>query len=223
MCSPCAGRERQLRGGLPCPRPQALPFGLIRHRCRMEGPEYLLCRWPAPHSPWNIPCAFLSPNLCADRSPHTESPPTRLYPSRSFPSVGLRRPTPSPSLPAQPRTAYAALHASTLSSDPLFSPDTALRGCGPSLADYLGFHHGALRQAWPAPSQPRPPVNVRCTLVSRNARSVSEALSTQQGVFCSVEAHRCTKTRTRAGSGAGVPGAGPPPAWCPNDGGNDDQ
>lgn len=159
-------------GPAPAPGPQALPFGLIRHRCRMEGPEYLLCPWPAPHSPWNIPCAFLSPNLCADLSPHTESPPTRLYPSRSFPSVGLRRRTPSPSLPAQPRTACAALHTSTLSSDPLFSPDTALRGCGPSLAVYLGFHCGALRQAWPAPSRPRPPVNVRRTLVSRSARSV---------------------------------------------------
>lgn len=91
-------------GDCPCPRPQALPFGLIRRRHRrMEGREYLLCPWPAPHSPSNIPCAFLSLNLCADRSPHTESPPTRLYASRSFPSV--RRCGPhtltEPSRPAQ--------------------------------------------------------------------------------------------------------------------------
>ena len=92
----------------------------------MHACEYLLCPWPAPHSPWNIPCAFLCLNLCADYAPHTESPPTRLYPSRSLPSVSLPRPhtLTEPSL-------LALGHPAQFSAPgPFVSPDLAPRVCG---------------------------------------------------------------------------------------------
>lgn len=109
----------------PAPAPRALPFGLIRRRCRKEGVNTFCVPGRLLAAPGISPVLFCLWTFVQTAPPHAESPPTRLYPSRSFPSVSLLRPhtLTEPSRPAQ--DGLCAFNAETLSSDPFFHPDVA--------------------------------------------------------------------------------------------------
>lgn len=109
----------------PAPAPRALPFGLIRRRCRKEGVNTFCVPGRLLAAPGISPVLFCLWTFVQTAPPHAESPPTRLYPSRSFPSVSLLRPhtLTEPSRPAQ--DGLCAFNGETLSSDPFFHPDVA--------------------------------------------------------------------------------------------------